>query len=804
MADTGTIGTAYVQILPSTQGIAGAVAAALGGGGNGGAAGAVSDAVTSGVNAGLLGSLTNLPVIGGIAKAILNPITLGTAAVVGMGSAAVKTGMDFDSSMSQVYGLMSSVHDGAGLTAAEMTTLRDRAREMGSTTQFTAAQAAEAMGYMALAGWDVTDIVSGIPSVLGLAQASSMDLGRASDIVTDYMGAFSATGPSAIHLVDLLAYAQSNSNATTEQFAQSWQYSAGMLNAFGQSADTGTAILARLADQGHKASTGGVELNAVLASLYQAMDKNGDITFNDQLIHLDDEDGNFRNLIDIFGDMQAALGGNFDASGVEQGLDQVEKALEGLDPDSAEYAQAYVDAINALSAAGSEGGGLSPGSVGYITALSGLFGNVRGMRGIQAILNGDVNAMKEFETELINSDGTAESVGQTMTDNLAGDLKILNSAFDDLKIAISDGLTPVLRDFVQLITPVVQGLANLLGGKGATPFKGAAEDFEALSQEDWEATGARIEELFGVLNDPNASTESVTAAKEELNGLAAMIANLNWGDTGDNAAQGIASGMTSYSFSGDGMTVGYAIIDAINNAIQAHSPAQALVPTGTNVSAGIGKGMSEYDFTNDSMAILVALQGGMVEAGAAADWSSVASAIATGVAAHMETAKTPILNAVDSVLAAAKRRAQAKAGTFGSVGRQIAQGMAQGIRSGSSSIVDAIEKAIEEGIEAGKKKAETGSPSRLFARELGQWIPKGIAKGILDNAYTMNDALGDSITDMDRYGSALSYNPDFGGNADRNGFTQNITVNSPRALSPWEVARQTRNATRQMALSMRR
>lgn len=310
MAGT-SIGTAYVQILPSTQGIAAGIGGALTGGAVSKAASGAGS-VIGGALGGTLGKTIGKLLPGlGLAGA--------TAGVVGFGKASVQTGLEFDAAMSQVYALMSSVNEGIGLTEGEMTTLRERAREMGSTTQFTAAQAADAMGYMALAGWDAEQVYEGIPDVLHLAASSSMDLGRASDIVTDFMGAFSATAPTATHLVDLLAYAQANSNATTEQFAQSWKYSAGMMNAFGQSADTTTAILARLANQGHKSSTGGVELTAVMTALYQHMDKFGNIEIAGQVVNL------------------AKATDKFDAEGFANRVAKLNAELEGLEPNTQAY-----------------------------------------------------------------------------------------------------------------------------------------------------------------------------------------------------------------------------------------------------------------------------------------------------------------------------------------------------------------------------------------------------------------------------------------------------------------------------------
>ena len=131
-----------------------------------------------------------------------------TGKLLDVGQAALQVGMNFDASMSNVYGLMSSLN----LSQAQMDALRDTAREMGATTKFSASEAADAMGYMALAGWDDAQVIAGIPGVLNLAAAANMDLAKASDIVTDTMTPFGMAAERAGEAADVFAYAQANSN----------------------------------------------------------------------------------------------------------------------------------------------------------------------------------------------------------------------------------------------------------------------------------------------------------------------------------------------------------------------------------------------------------------------------------------------------------------------------------------------------------------------------------------------------------------------------------------------------------------
>lgn len=796
MASGASIATAYVQILPTTQGIGQGIASALGGaaGAMGGAAAGATAA--SGAFAGMASSA--LPAAAAVAAV--------GAGVIQVGKDAVQTGMQFDASMSQVYALMSRMNDGTGLTEAQMTRLNERAREMGSTTQFTASQAAEAMGYMALAGWDVDQIYEGLPSVLNLAAASSMDLGRASDIVTDYMGAFSATAPTATHLVDLLALAQSSSNATTEQFSQAWKYSAGMMNTFGQSADTTTAILAHMADQGHKASTGGVELTAVMTGLYQAMDKNGNIELAGQVINL------------------AQATENFNPAEFAQRVAVLNSELAELEPGTAEYT-AKITAFNEeLGKAGEfrniidvfadmqsvlSGAGFEPGSVGYVTALSGLFQNVRGYRGIAAILNGDTAAMQAFEQELINADGQAEKQAGIVNDNLKGDLLLLKSALDELKITLSDTLTPAIREVVQWLTQLV-GWINQWGAAGdasGMSVEQMAESIQSLDDTDPEGIGQKIFNLMQLINNDseNPATPDRIAALQQLRDA---IANTDMsGDAshiGESIAEGIDAGSGAYNFTGTGNELRDQIVTAIDQALGVGSPATALIPTGEFAAAGVGLGMQEYDYSADALAASAAIQAALAAALAVADWTTTSAPIGSGIARGIQAKASTVSMAAGLLITNAKTRMQSLVGAGGAkfvpIGRDIAAGVAKGIKQNATSVIEALNGLIDEAIKSALESLGIGSPSRVMAEEVGKPIAQGVGMGIRDNAAVPVTALTDTLDTLTRVTAA-----EFAGAGSmpaRGGFTFNQTVNSPRALTPWEVARQARNAARQMAEAM--
>lgn len=787
MASGTSIATAYVQILPSTEGIGGNLAGVLGGLSGAG----VAAAGGMGLAAGAASSL--------IKKLNLTKISAGAAltALINIGKASVQTGMNFDSSMQQVYMLMYHTNEGAGLTEEQMKTLRDRARDMGSTTQFTAAQVADAMSYMALAGWDAEQVYDNIPAVLQLAAASSMDLARASDIVTDYMAAFSNTAPEAVELVDLLAYAQAASNSKTEGFAEAWKYSAGMMNTAGQSAATTTAILARLANQGHKGSTAGVELNAVMTELIQGMDRFGNIEFAGGVIHLAEATENFNP--EEYAARVAQL--NEELLKYEEGSPQYMAAIERFREELGDPGQ-FIDMISVfqqmqdiLSAQGMESG-----TIEYTNALKSFFDNVRGYRGIAAILNGDVAELRAFESSLESSSGTAEEMAHIVNDTLKGDLLIFNSAVDDAKISISDKLTPALRTGVQFGTKLVQGMGVLLRGNPVAEY--TDEGAQAL-----EAQGARIQELIDALSSGTLTGEAKTAAETELASLRETWASMDFTefeDGGTFAMQGLTKGMTDYDFSPDAQTAKTQLLTAIDNALEAHSPAQAMVPSGKNAAAGVGLGMTQYDYSADALSATASIQAALAAALAVADWTLTSAPIGAGIARGIDNSRASVSSAAAGLINAAKLRMSFLIGSGGSkfkpLGTDIAKGIAQGIKDGQSFITDAIDDIIAAALKRALAKADIGSPSRLFANEIGRPIAQGVGMGIRDNVGDPVSALTSAMDTLTAV-TAAEFAGD-GAMPARGGFTFYQTVNSPKALTPWEVARQARNAARQMVGAM--
>ena len=178
-----------------------------------------------------------------------------TAAVTGLGAAAVKTAADFDTAMSQVAAV-------SGATGSDLDALRDKAREMGSKTKFSASEAAEAMNYMAMAGWKTEDMLSGIEGIMNLAAASGEDLATTSDIVTDALTAFGLTAADSGHFADILAAASSNANTNVSMMGETFKYCAPIAGALGFSAEDTAEAIGLMANAGIKSTQAGTALHA--------------------------------------------------------------------------------------------------------------------------------------------------------------------------------------------------------------------------------------------------------------------------------------------------------------------------------------------------------------------------------------------------------------------------------------------------------------------------------------------------------------------------------------------------------------
>ena len=317
----------------------------------------------------------------------------------------IELGQNFTSTMSEVSAI-------SGATGEDFEKLEACAREYGATTVFSASNAAEALKYMSLAGWDADQSTSALGGVLNLAAASGMELGAASDMVTDYLSAFAMEAGDTAYFADLLSYAQSHSNTTAEALGEAYKNCAANLNAAGQDVETVTSLLEGMANQGYKGSEAGTAMAAIMRDITNGM-KDGAIKIGETSVAVMDAQGNFRDLTDILTEVEAATNGMGDA----------ERAV----------------------------------------ALSSTF-TADSTKGLNLILNEGMDNIAGYEEELRGASGSAEEMANIMNDNLSGDVAAMNSAFEELGLKIYDALESKLRAGVQFITNGVIPAIEWLGG----------------------------------------------------------------------------------------------------------------------------------------------------------------------------------------------------------------------------------------------------------------------------------------------------------------------------------------------------
>ena len=325
-----------------------------------------------------------------------------TAAVGGLGAAAVKVASDFDSAMSQVAAV-------SGATGKDLEALRDKAREMGSKTKFSASEAAEAMNYMAMAGWKTNDMLSGIEGIMNLAAASGEDLATTSDIVTDALTALGLSAEDSGHFADILAAASSNANTNVSMMGETFKYCAPVAGALGFSAEDTAEAIGLMANAGIKSSQAGTAMRSMMTNLTGEVKFVGD-AFGELTIQTTNTDGSMRSLGDILADCRAAFAQ----------MSESEKAAN---------AEALVGK-NAMS-------------------------------GFLAVMNAAPGDIEKLNSAINNCDGTAEKMAATMQDNLAGQLTILKSQLEELAISIGEILMPYIRQIVGWIQGLVDWLNSL-------------------------------------------------------------------------------------------------------------------------------------------------------------------------------------------------------------------------------------------------------------------------------------------------------------------------------------------------------
>lgn len=337
--------------------------------------------------------------IRGVINLLKNPI-LQAGAVLGVSvglADTINTYKDFEAAMSQVQAI-------SGSTQSDLTRLTAKAKEMGATTKFTAAESAEAFNYMAMAGWNAEQMMGGIEGILNLAAASGEDLGTTSDIVTDALTAFGLKASDATHFSDVLSQASSSANTDVGMMGETFKYVASMAGSLSYSIEDVALMTGLMANSGIKSTQAGTALNSVLTRL--ATNSSGAADAIAALgVNFYDSAGNARPLGIVMGELREAT----------KGMNQEQKSN-----------------------------------------LANTVAGMEAQKGLLAILNASEEDYNKLADAISNADGASKRMSDTMMDNLSGDITLFQSAVDGLKISLGERMSNSwLRDIVQWLTAQV-------------------------------------------------------------------------------------------------------------------------------------------------------------------------------------------------------------------------------------------------------------------------------------------------------------------------------------------------------------
>ena len=335
-------------------------------------------------------------------------ILAGTATAIGaIGAASVKVGSDFEASMSKVAAI-------SGATGDDLKALTDKAKEMGATTKFSASESADALQYMAMAGWKTDDMLNGLEGIMNLAAASGEDLATTSDIVTDALTAFGLSAEDSTHFADVLAQASSNANTNVGMMGETFKYVAPVAGALGYTAEDTALAIGLMANSGIKASQAGTSLRSIMSRMAKptkevqgAMDK--------LKVSLTDSNGNMKSLNEVMGDLRKGFAGLSEAEAAE---------------------------------------------------MAAALGGQEAMSGLLAIVNASDDDFDKLSDAIYSCDGAAKRMADTMNDNLQGQITILKSGLEGLGISLYENMEAPLKEVVKEAQNMVQQLQDAFDNGG--------------------------------------------------------------------------------------------------------------------------------------------------------------------------------------------------------------------------------------------------------------------------------------------------------------------------------------------------
>lgn len=666
----------------------------------------------------------------------------------GFGVSAVKSGMEFDATMSQVSAI-------SGATGQDFQDLRDKALEMGAKTKFSASEAAEAMTYMGMAGWKAGDMISGIEGIMNLAAASGEDLATTSDIVTDALTAFGLQAGDSGHFADVLAVASSNANTNVGLMGETFKYVAPVAGALGYSVDDTALAIGLMANSGIKATQAGTALRSIFTRLStdagassQSLGALGVLTEKLGVEFYNLADGSARDLKDIINESRVAWAG----------LSEEEQ-------------------------------------ISYAKTIAGQ----EAMSGWLALMNAAPEDVEKLTAALEDCNGAAQEMAATMVDNLQGDLTLLGSAFESLQIAISDSLTPTLREFAQFGS---RAMANLLEGFQSG---GTAGLMDALTSVVTEAVNMLMEhapafaevsvQFISALGEgliasaPNILTAAGEVITTLISGFSSFLNDhsAEMVEIGLNVIDLIASGFGDaidvvtahigefipllsagfFAYHEALFTVGMEILGAIGRGIVENK--EGIAETASKTIANIVTSLKENapDIIEGAIALIEALVKGLLDniglisdaaieviptfvAGVLDMLPEILDAAAKIIVALGEgiiAALPELVSRVPEIITAIVETIVENLPKIIEIGLQITLGLAEGLIKAIPDLLLAIPKVVMALIDGFKELLGIHSPSTVFA-EIGANIILGLLNGITENFGSVVEFLSNGAKDI--------------------------------------------------------
>ena len=570
---------------------------------------------------------------------------------------------------------MSTIQAISGATGDELAALTDKAKEMGANTKFSATEAAEAMQYMAMAGWKTDDMLNGIEGIMNLAAASGEDLATTSDIVTDALTAFGLTAQDSAHFADILAQASSNANTNVSMMGETFKYVAPVAGAMGYSAEDVATAVGLMANSGIKASQAGTSLRTMLSRMAKptkevqaAMDALG--------ISLTDSDGNMKSFHEVMGDLRAGFGGLSEAESI---------------------------------------------------TMATMLGGQEAMSGLLAIVNASDADYQKLTDSISACDGAAASMADTMQNNLEGQFTILGSTAQGLALEVYDSIKEPMTDITKL---GIDAVSNLTDGFKTGGVMGMIEAAGQMANALAENLPVIIEQGLPLIE---GFTENLRAnagklvdgglnlilklAQGLMDGLPAMLQHVPQiiinlaGVINDNAPKLLKAGVKLIEILGKGL-------------IQAIPDIVAAMP---QIIQAIVSVIQAFNWGNLGINIIKSLKNGII---------SIVGAVQSAGTGIFNAIKGSIQSLPKALLVIAKNAVHSIVQSFtsqpwGNIGKNIITGIATGITGSIGKVADAARNAAKKAFDAAKDFLGIHSPSKLMRDVIGKNMIAGFESGIV-------------------------------------------------------------------------